>query len=89
MHTTASMNLTVTADEVRLIDELVASGEYSSQSEVIHDGLRLLAERRRAVETWLRGPVASTYDRVMSGASTSHSVEEARAILAARSAAIT
>ena len=44
------------------VDEKVASGDYASGSEVVRAGLRALQERDAAVEQWLRGEVAATYD---------------------------
>ena len=43
-HHAKSIALTPELD--RLVDELVASGEYKSASEVMRDGLRALIERR-------------------------------------------
>jgi antitoxin ParD1/3/4 len=43
-HHAKSIALTPELD--RLVDELVASGEYKSASEVMRDGLRALLERR-------------------------------------------
>ncbi len=40
------MNLALTPDLKRLIDEEVASGVYNSPDEVVRDALRLLKERR-------------------------------------------
>ena len=45
---------TETAD---YIDAKVASGEYASASEVVRDGLRILQERERVLEKWLREQV--------------------------------
>lgn len=39
------MNVSLTPELERLIAEKVASGMYSSRSEVVREGLRLLAER--------------------------------------------
>ena len=39
------MNISLTADLERFVNEKVASGMYTSASEVIHEGLRLLKER--------------------------------------------
>ena len=50
----ASMNVSVTPELERFVQELVSSGRYNSASEVFRDGLRLLeqAERRRLLEKW-------------------------------------
>ena len=49
------MNVSVTPELERFVQNLVASGRYHSASEVFRDGLRLLeqAERRRLLEKWL------------------------------------
>lgn len=51
----ASMNVSVTPELERFVQELVSTGRYHSASEVFRDGLRLLeqAERRRLLEKWL------------------------------------
>ncbi|BBI92362.1 type II toxin-antitoxin system ParD family antitoxin [Serratia symbiotica] len=40
----------------------MASGEYASESEVIREGIRALAARDRAVESWLREQVVPAYE---------------------------
>jgi len=49
------MNVSVTPELERFVQDLVSSGRYHSASEVFRDGLRLLeqAERRRLLEKWL------------------------------------
>ena len=51
----ASVNVSITPELERFVQDLVASGRYRSASEVFRDGLRLLeqAERRRLLERWL------------------------------------
>jgi len=51
----SSMNVSITPELERFVQELVASGRYHSASEVFRDGLRLLeeAERHRLLEKWL------------------------------------
>lgn len=51
----ASMNVSVSPELERFVQELVSTGRYKSASEVFRQGLRLLeqAERRRLLEKWL------------------------------------
>ena len=57
MRTTQQFSITLPNKMAELVRTKVASGEYASESEVIRDGLRSLAARDRAVETWLRDQV--------------------------------
>jgi putative addiction module CopG family antidote len=60
----------------------VSSGEYATESEVIHDGLRALQARDQALEDWLRQEVAPAYDAIEADPSRGRSVENVRASLA-------
>lgn len=42
------------------------AGEYPSESELIHDGLRPPFARDAAVDAWLRDEVATAYDALTS-----------------------
>ncbi|KVE30152.1 CopG family transcriptional regulator [Burkholderia singularis] len=57
MRTTQQMSITLPNEMVELVRAKVASGEYATESEVIRDGLRSLAARDRAIESWLRDEV--------------------------------
>jgi putative addiction module CopG family antidote len=48
------MSITLPLDMARMVKTKVASGEYATESEVIRDGLRVLAARDAVVERWLR-----------------------------------
>ncbi|MBV9701816.1 MAG: type II toxin-antitoxin system ParD family antitoxin, partial [Methylobacteriaceae bacterium] len=50
------------SEHTAFIDAKVASGAFASGSEVVRAALRALQERDAAVEDWLRGEVARTYD---------------------------
>jgi antitoxin ParD1/3/4 len=65
MRTTQSLSITLPHEMVQMVKAKVASGEYATESEVIRDGLRSLAARDAAIETWLQQDVAPTYDRVI------------------------
>ncbi len=61
------MNVSVTPELEKFVDDLVASGRYHSASEVFREGLRLLeeAERRRLLEKWVaEGLTASEAARI-------------------------
>ncbi len=62
MRNTRPISITLPNDMAAMVKAKVASGEYASESEVIRDGLRTLQARDAAVEKWLRGEVARSYD---------------------------
>jgi antitoxin ParD1/3/4 len=62
MRNTQPISVTLPHDMAAMVKAKVASGEYASESEVIRDGLRTLQARDAALENWLRGEVAKSYD---------------------------
>ena len=62
MRNTQPISITLPHDMAAMVKAKVTSGEYASESEVIRDGLRALQARDAAVENWLRGEVAKSYD---------------------------
>ncbi len=62
MRTTRQMSITLPIEMAEQIKARVQSGEYSSESEVIRDGLRTLMARDRAIEQWLVAEVGPAYD---------------------------
>ncbi|MDR6710210.1 putative addiction module CopG family antidote [Novosphingobium sp. 1748] len=61
----------------------VASGEYTSESEVIRDGLRVLQARGQAVEALLRNAVAPVFDVLQSDRARANAINDVRAAFAA------
>ena len=57
MRTTQQMSITLPNDMAEFVRDKVARGDYASDSEVLRDALRVLRERDRAVEAWLRDQV--------------------------------
>lgn len=62
MRTTRQMSITLPNEMADQVKARVASGEYASESEVVREGLRALAEKDRAFEAWLRNEVVPAYD---------------------------
>ena len=62
MRNTQPISVTLPHDMAAMVKAKVASGDYASESEVIRDGLRTLQARDAALESWLRGEVAKSYD---------------------------
>ncbi len=62
MRNTRPLTVTLPHEMAAMVKAKVASGEYATESEVVRDGLRALQARDAAVEAWLRGEVARSYD---------------------------
>ena len=82
MRTTQQFSITLPNEMADAVKSKVAAGEYATESEVIRDGLRVLMARDRAVENWLRGEVAETYDALKIDRSQIVPVSKVRARLA-------
>jgi putative addiction module CopG family antidote len=67
LHMTKAISITLPDDMAEMVQAKVASGEYATESEVIHDGLRALQAREADVEKWLRDEVVKAYDEHQSG----------------------
>jgi antitoxin ParD1/3/4 len=73
-------------EHTAFIDQLVASGAYTSTSEVVRAGLRALQERDAAIERWLREEVVPAYDAMAVDPERALSVDAAFAAVRARHA---
>jgi antitoxin ParD1/3/4 len=71
--------ISLPAEQGEYIDQLVASGEYGSASEVVRAGIRALQQHDRAIEHWLRTEVAETYDRMLADPGRGIPIETVRA----------
>ena len=90
MRNTQPISVTLPHDMAAMLKSKVASGEYATESEVVRDGLRALKARDVAMETWLRGEVARSYDEFaanpLSGIPAADIMTQLRATYRARAA---
>jgi antitoxin ParD1/3/4 len=82
MRTTQQFSITLPNGMADQLRAKVAAGDYASESEVIREGLRALQARERALEAWLTGQVASTFDAVAAAPSRARSSSGVKAALA-------
>ena len=64
------MNVSLTPELERMVEEKVRSGQYRSASEVVRDGLRLLAQRDEEYQVRLealRGEIQKGMDQLNRG----------------------
>ncbi len=78
MRTTRQMSVTLPLEMADMVRARVRSGDYASESEVVREGLRALAARDRAVESWLRDSVLPAYDGLRADPSRAMSADEVR-----------
>ena len=83
MRNTQAISITLPHDMAAMVKAKVASGEYATESEVIRDGLRTLQARDLALESWLRGVVAKSYDEFAANPDSSIPIDEVMARLRA------
>ena len=76
MRNTSPISVTLPHDMAAMVKAKVASGEYATESEVIRDGLRTLLARDAAIEKWLQGEVAKSYDEYASAPDTAIPAEQ-------------
>ncbi|MPT47884.1 MAG: type II toxin-antitoxin system ParD family antitoxin [Sphingobium sp.] len=84
MSAVAKRTVSLPSDQAAFIDAKVQSGDYASASEVVRAGLRALKERDEAVERWLSGEVAMSYDAMKADPSRAISVDDAFASVRAQ-----
>lgn len=65
------MNVSLTPELEKLVDRKVSSGMYQTASEVVREGLRLLAERDRRLES-LRRDIREGFEAVDRGEYTAY-----------------
>lgn len=81
MRTTQQMSITLPNEMAEFVREKVARGDYASDSEVLRDALRVLRERDRAVEAWLRDQVVPAAQALCDDPARALSVDQVRAEL--------
>jgi len=83
MRNTHPISITLPHDMAAMVKAKVSSGEYATESEVIRDGLRTLQARDAALEKWLHGEVAKSYDEFAADSSSGIRAEDVMARLRA------
>jgi putative addiction module CopG family antidote len=84
---TRRLDIELPEDMAEAVNARVASGRFADESEVIQEGLRLLAEEEElesdpAVEEWLRTEIVARYDAVKSGREKGLTLDQVEANLA-------
>ena len=62
MNPPSQITITLHDDMVQMVHEKVRAGTYASDSDVVHDALKVLEARAATVEAWLCEEVVATYD---------------------------
>jgi antitoxin ParD1/3/4 len=83
MRSTKQFSITLPIDMADAVKAMVAAGQYATESEVIREGLRALAARDQAIDSWLCSEVAATYDTLKADPLNVLSADEVRAALSA------
>lgn len=78
MRATRQLSITLPQDMAAAVRQRVESGDYASDSEVVREGLRALAERERAIENWLRTDVVSAYRELHADPTRARTVAQVR-----------
>jgi len=79
MRTTQQMSIALPHEMAEFVRAKVANGDYAPDSEVLRDALRVLCERDRAVEAWLRNEVVPAAQALRDDPSRALSADQVRA----------
>jgi putative addiction module CopG family antidote len=87
MDATKRLAIELPEELAEAVDARIASGRFANASEVVQEGLRLLAEEEEfetdpALEQWLRTEIVARYDAVKAGRDTGLTVDQVNANLA-------
>lgn len=78
------LTITLTQELYDFVRSRAEGGDYTSDSEVIRDGLRLLKERHEAVKSWLKEQVVPAYLKLKANPESALTREQSEARLATR-----
>lgn len=87
MDATRRLDIELPEEVADAVSARVASGRFANASEVIQEGLRLLAEEEEietdpALEEWLRTEIVARYDAVKAGRETGLTLDQVEVNLA-------
>jgi Arc/MetJ-type ribon-helix-helix transcriptional regulator len=81
----SQISLTITDEAaIEFVCSTVRNGEYASESDVIHEGLKALKEESEERERWEREVLLPAHDRLMADPSSAIPIEQVERNLEAR-----
>jgi Arc/MetJ-type ribon-helix-helix transcriptional regulator len=80
----SDLQVTLPQESIDFIQSKVASGEFSSESEVILEGIAELRDKDLAFERWAREVAVPAYERLLADPSRGIPLDRVRANFAAR-----
>jgi putative addiction module CopG family antidote len=83
LRSTKQLSVTLPDEITNAVKAKVQSGEYATESKVIHDGLRVLLASDSTIESWLNDQVGQSYDALGANPSSAVTADEVRQHLAA------
>jgi len=84
MQQASTLQVTLPQDVLEFVQTKVKSGEYSSESEVIREGLAALQDKDAGFEMWAREVAVPAYERLVADPSRGVSLDQVRANIDAR-----
>jgi len=80
----AQVTIELSDEMSEFIRDRLASGAYSTASEVVEDGLRSLTSEHDRIENWLKNEIGPVFDRIKDDPSRAVPIAEVRTRLEAR-----
>jgi antitoxin ParD1/3/4 len=84
MQQTSTLQVTLPQEALDFVKTKVASGEYSSESEVIREGIAALQDKDACFEVWAREIAVPAYERLLADPSREIPLDRVRANLETR-----